>query len=359
VFSDKQKVLQLPFRNFVKCNTKSWHSILAMFEITIEQSNAIIATLSDVKLKTIDVGDQLTAGDFAQIQTFITMLTPLKTALTLTKDMKYPTAAVILPVLKKLEISLATSENDSQQIIDLKSLMVKTLKEHYETKGRRQFLLLCSLLDPRFKGLKFVSQADCDLAFEHLKRDALEITNSFKVTEDLKSHHVDKVVVKIEAVDDYPDNQGIGFDLCSKSLEDADGSSDPNQRVKRQRLMKNAPKAGDNATDDWFADVIQEIKEGQPEEDSVTVEVNRYKGEMQISSASSPLAWWRDRQTSFPLLSQVAKLYVSVPALLGTEDESTETWYQRQRRSIRPNLVEPIVFLHSNYDKLKQQRDEF
>ena len=349
LFSDKQKILQLPAQNLVKCNPKSWTSILTMFEITVEQSNAIISTFNDA-------GEHLTVEDFTQIQSFIDMLTPLKTALTLTKDMKYPTAAVILPVLKKLEMSLATGENDSQQIIDLKSRMIKTLKQHYESKSRKQFLLLCSLLDPRFKGLKFVSQSDNELAYEILKHDALEIRNSLKVT---KSHQAGKVIVKIEAVDDYPDCQGTGFDICSKSLEDADGNADPNQRAKRQKLMCNSPKTGDNAADDWFADVIQEIKDGQPEEDSVSVEINRYKSEMQISSASSPLAWWRDRQTSFPLLSQVAKLYVSVPALLGTENETTERWYQRQRRSIRPNLIEPIVFLHANYEKVKQLRDEF
>ncbi|XP_045196628.2 uncharacterized protein LOC123551627 [Mercenaria mercenaria] len=360
VFHEKQNVLQLPTKSLVHCNNRIWTRCLATFESVLEQSNAIIATFNDPRVKALDMVDQFTSGDFALIQTFINMLVPLKTALTLTKDMKHPTVAVILPVLKKLEMSLADRETDSQQVVELKIKMVRTLKQHYEVTDRRHFLLLCSLLDPRFKGLKFVCQSDQDVAYEQLKQGALELKNTFKTTEGTESDQMDKyVVVKVEVSDDYPDNEATGSDRYSRNSEEADGNSDLHQRAKRQKLMDNAPKACENAADDWFADVIQEIKDGQPEEDSVTVEINRYKGEIQISSGSSPLAWWRDRQKSFPLLSQIAKRYVSVPALLGTKDETTERWYRRQRGCIPVHLVDPVVFLHANYEKVKRLGDEF
>lgn len=358
ILLEKQKVLHLPAKCLVNCNTKVWSTCLEMFETILEQSNAIIASFNDAKVQVLKQVQHLTSSDFALVQTLIHLLMPLKTALTLTKDMKYPTASVILPVLKKLEVSMACRETDSQQIIDLKKTMIIHLKRNYEETSRRQFLLLCSLLDPRFKGLKFVSQSDQDLAYDHLKRDASVLKNRCKV-EEPETFPSNKCVVKIEVDEDYADNHGTVFDMYVKNTEEANRTSAYHQNNKRQKLMETSPNACDSKTDDWFADVIQELKDGQPEKDSVTVEINRYKSEMQISSASSPLTWWRDRQKSFPLLSQLAKRYLCVPALQGTRDEVKEKWYQRQRSCVPAHLVEPIIFLHANYDKVRKLRDEF
>lgn len=360
IFSEKQKILHLPDKCLVDCNEKNWETCLTSFEHILEQSNAVIASFNDAKVQAVGPSDELSSSDFALLQTFINMLVPLKTALTLTKDMKYPTAAVILPVLKKLELSMACRETDSQQVVDLKTKMVAVLKQSYEAQDKKQFLLLCSLLDPRFKGLKFVSQSDQDVAYEHLKREAIGVRSKRRSAGETDTQMSDKCIVKIEVCDDYTDSQGTAFDTYLKNSEEAEGSSSMHQKAKRQKLSEKAPKAtcSDSATDDWFADVIQEVKEGKSEEDSVVMEISQYKGEMQISSASSPLSWWRDRQKSFPLLSRVAMRYVSVPALQGTKDVISEKWYRRQRSCISPHLVDPIIFLHANYEKIKRLGDE-
>lgn len=361
VLSEKQKVLQLPVSCLKDCNKKNWHSCLATFESILEQSNAVIASFNDAKLQSLCPTDKLTSSDFAIIQTLINMLVPLKTALTLTKGMKYPTTAVILPVVKKLEMSMSCKETDSQQVVDLKTKMVTMLKKCYGITEKRHFLLLCSLLDPRFKGLKFVSQKDQDVAYEHLKRETMGIKNRSKLEEDTGFDESSKCIVKIEVDDDYLYSQGTAFNMCSRNSEETDDRLSHQQKNKRQKLMeKTLSKAtcSESATDDWLADVIYEVKEGQSEEDSVIVEINRYKGEMQISSSSSPLSWWRDRQKSFPLLSQVATRYISVPALLGNKDIDAEEWFFRQRSSIPAHLVDPVIFLHANYEKYRRLEDE-
>lgn len=47
-------------------------------------------------------------------------------------------------------------------------------------------------------------------------------------------------------------------------------------------------------------------------EDQFNLELIRYEGEQPISS--SPIDWWVENQSRYPLLSQLARRYLSIPA---------------------------------------------
>lgn len=351
VLAEKQNALNMPAKELVSCNVEVWTSCLEMFEIILDQSNAVIAACMDQTPSVLKI-EKLMSADFALIQTLINILLPLKTALTLTKDMKYPTASVVLPVLKKLEISLANTDADSQIIAELKTKMISALKESYVNDNIKDFLLLSSFLDPRFKCLKFVNQSDQGRAYDLLKKSALDLKNQSTPTQSSSSNSPNKTetIVKIEVDDDYQEPSCVLW-TDSGGKEKA-GAIDHEPKSKKLKLQNQTVQASDSSADDWFADVILELKEDKAEEDSISVEINRYKCEMQVSSSASPLTWWRDRQKSFPLLSEVAKKYVFIPALLGTKDEVSEKLFKKQRNSIAPHLIEPVMFLHGNYDKL-------
>lgn len=359
VLNEKQVLCTLPVNCLTNSNIRSWQSCLEMLETIMLQHNAITCSFLDQRLEMFTHMYKLETTDYVLIKRLISILSPLKTASRLGMDMRYPTAAVILPALKKLEVSLLQNGQEKDKFADIRGEIVEMLKCNYENPDVKQFLLQCSLLDPRFKGLKFVSQSDQDIAYEQLKQSAVKIKNQSSeryITESSPESSPRKLRVKVEVDEDASDQQEAVFDIYLKNGAESTSDTENSQSSKRQKMM---PKSSKSATDDWFADVTMEIKDGAPDENGVASEISRYKAEIQISSAASPLSWWRDREKSFPLLSTVAKQYMFVPAMLGNRDEVTEKWYQRQRSCIPSHLVEPITFLHANYHKLKKVREDY
>ena len=48
--------------------------------------------------------------------------------------------------------------------------------------------------------------------------------------------------------------------------------------------------------------------------EKVSIEMKHYLAETSISLNSDPLAWWKSKDSMYPLLAHLAKYYLSIPA---------------------------------------------
>lgn len=65
-----------------------------------------------------------------------------------------------------------------------------------------------------------------------------------------------------------------------------------------------------------------------------------------------PLVWWKAHQDSFPYLSSLAKVMLSIPSSSGaTEHHFSETGYlvTKKKANLDPLTVEKTMFIHDNF----------
>ena len=86
-------------------------------------------------------------------------------------------------------------------------------------------------------------------------------------------------------------------------------------------------------------------------EQKTSVEIDRYLAEEDLDSEEDPLKWWKDHTKKYPILSQVCKKYLSIPAT----SSPSERLFSRAgnivtplRNSLKPEMVDMLTFLSSN-----------
>lgn len=81
-------------------------------------------------------------------------------------------------------------------------------------------------------------------------------------------------------------------------------------------------------------------------------EVARYLQEEALDLHSDPLAWWRDNQARFPLLSKVARKYMTICATSAPSERvfsAAGNIVTPLRSSLKPDKVNMLVFLARNF----------
>ena len=88
-----------------------------------------------------------------------------------------------------------------------------------------------------------------------------------------------------------------------------------------------------------------------PLEERMKTEILRYIGEEQTSK--SPLQWWKENKSRFPLLSQLAARYLAIPATsVPCERVFSAAGHivSEKRACLLPENVNMLVFLAENLD---------
>lgn len=351
---DKQKLLSLPHTK-LKMDSVSWKSTYEMLDSLQEQAAAIYAVVKDPMFEA--EGEEvklLSASEQTLIQNLLMILRSLMMAVSMITDMSHPSAAIVLPVLKKLETTLIKSDVDSQVIAEVKKSLWAKLSEKYSTDEAHDFLLICSLLDPRYKDMKFVESSDKEKAFDLLKQELTNIAaveSEFDTRETTPTNDATpEVLIKIEPLDeDYELTKSP--DQITKSPDQPQSYNDSPSPVKKPKLAPAQRKSSGCA--DWLDDVVHDETPDRSEDDAVTLEISRFQKERQMFY-SSPLSWWEERKYIYPLLFQIASKYLSAPAVLKPSDSKQEL-IERKRQSIAPDLMDYMVFLNANYLTVRKE----
>ena len=276
-----------------------------------------------------------------QLEGICSVLNPLKSAVDLMCSQAPIVASMILPIIKKLQVSLSPEPKDSDVVKVFKERIWTTLYSVYSDTEVRKFLLVASFLDPRYKDLLFVDKEERALAKEVLSEVATELYRRGADT----SSGSDEIVITAA---------GNGSD-CSVSIINNETDREPDPK-KLRKDEEETEASTSSKSDDWLADVIgcKKTSSDSNKEEGVLAEVDQYSTMEQRTT--SPFLWWSRRQSMFTTLSRVAKTYLCVPATSGPPDRMFEGARDRddnQRRLLPADLVDKLIFLHDNYFKLK------
>ena len=353
LFQEKQTLLNLPHVKF-KLDTKfSWISSYEVLDSIQAQAAPLYAVLKD-PLFTSNEDDVrlLTSSEQTLSQSLLTILKSLVSATSLVSEMSCLSAAVILPILKKLETTLQFTDIDSRVVIEMKKELWKTLSKNYMEDKVRDFLLICSITDPRYKDLKFVEPEDRVRAKQLLKAEMTCIATEQSSTEEASGRNStnttdDQVqtdpIIKIEPLDD---TQEFGIPTRDRSHSESPSPSKKLRSIPAEVQSKCYPDCS------WLDDVVHDELPSEKAEDTVALELTRYENEKQIMAYSSPVSWWNDRRFIYPVLSQVAVKYLSAPAVIKARDSHSEI-IEMKRQCIAPEMIEYMLFLNGNYFKTR------
>ena len=302
-----QERLELPKHKLIQEVTTRWNSAFAMLERLTEQQAAVSAVLAESKTSS-DRDLILSSSEIAKIECIMGVLKPLAQATEMLSVEKMPSVSIVQPILTALlKRHLTPSDVEPSITNDLKSVISRNMQQHFSDESLRSLMLVASALDPRFKGLKFLSSSERSSVYSDLLRH---------VTSKAAEQEEEEEAVRTNPPS--PKRPCTGGDL----LNFHESSSDSNGSSPAMRQTSQAEK-----------------------------EVTAYKAEEQIAHDSDPLEWWKVHAPRLPILASLAYKYLcvqatSVPAERLFSDAGTIV--SKKRNSLKPDNIDCLLFLHRN-----------
>ena len=163
---EKQELLKIPRHAVVQDCITCWGSTLHMLQRLQEQQAAIAATLMESK----DTHLMPEGSEWKVIDQLVEVLTPFNLATETISGEKYPTISMIIPLLHKLlNVTLKLSADDDTCTKETKEAISTDLGNRYQSTTTQKLLKVATYLDPRYKSLPFLSDAEKNFVVEDLE----------------------------------------------------------------------------------------------------------------------------------------------------------------------------------------------
>ena len=167
LLKEKQSNLGHKQHSLIQDVITRWNSAYYMIKRMLEQQQPLCATL--LELHKGDVWP--TDTELKTLEGFVMVMEPLVEITEAIGADKWVTISTLRPILHKLlETHLLPTSDDNDLVKSMKKVMLNDLKERY-TDDTLKLLTKATLLDPRFKTLKFLSQSDRRSAISDLELD--------------------------------------------------------------------------------------------------------------------------------------------------------------------------------------------
>ncbi|XP_046376788.1 E3 SUMO-protein ligase ZBED1-like [Haliotis rufescens] len=338
----------LPSLNSLQVDDEDrWNSTFTMLEQIIRDMPSIQMAFQNPDLQKEDVRLFLFDSNNQKLcQELVDLLRPLNNASMLLCEQRMVTVSMILPVLKKLEITLLGGETDCPVIKECRNTIWKEIRSPYSSDNIRDILLVCSLLDPRYKELRYVEAVEREKARRLLYDAALRpFLTDFQIKQEVDSD------------DEYIQNIILGPPFSISNGSDVHGSSPSSEEPVKKRMKFKSPAS--KFENDWLSDVVGH-KDDVPLDkmspvEMVSSEIDRFMAEKQITSSTS-LIWWYEREKIFPNISCLAKKYMCVMATSRPAEHiflPDRDPVRVQRSCIPPKNLDAMIFLNKNHQNLK------
>ena len=229
--------------------------------------------------------DQLLDNDNI-IPTFVAVLKSFQTALDMLTSSKNGTASLILPTLFKLvNRQLAGNSTDGNLVLDMKAKLKAKLQSIYKEPETLKVLYMTTVADPRLKSLDWMDAESKEAAYGALQEEAVKVLTTSEKLLNIKP--------------------------------------EPGEHLEEQKSSKSCAKSSSMSNSDdlsFLADVLTGMPGDQsganrhtPEEQA-REEVMRYRREQDAKMGTCALSWWSLRTDTYPILGQVARRALCVPA---------------------------------------------
>uniref|UniRef100_A0A4W3GMK7 Zinc finger BED domain-containing protein 1-like n=1 Tax=Callorhinchus milii TaxID=7868 RepID=A0A4W3GMK7_CALMI len=251
----------------------------------------------------------LVPEDWQVIEEIEELLKPLAIATSTFTREPFSGLSLVKPVITSLVYKhLAPNDKDSELAREVKRAICADLNLWYSSKEVNQTLNLACALDPRFRGLDFLSQAERVETLHLLKREAAELAKLQPAPE--------------------PDLPGSACPGPAKR---------PKQDSAIEYLLGDLCNVRNASANSVSQQAEQEISSFQTSEASALCQ--------------DPLLWWKSHRTQYPLLAHAARKLLAVPATAAPAawvlTETGEQVYAK-RSALDPEHVDMLVFLHGN-----------
>ena len=139
-----------------------------MYKRLLEQQTAVSAVLLESKCK--NARDLLlTPDELTRMEQLVSVLEPLGEAMEYLATVRFPSLSVVEPLVTAIcKMTLQITDDDSNVVCKSKSALHNSLKQHFGDNEQQQLSRLASVVDPRYKHLKFLPSAAQDPAYSHL-----------------------------------------------------------------------------------------------------------------------------------------------------------------------------------------------
>nr|XP_060636684.1 E3 SUMO-protein ligase ZBED1-like [Anolis sagrei ordinatus] len=299
----QEPLLQTHLSRFLRDGGK-WHSAYAILQGLLEHSEPLAGLGPDGEAT-------LRPQDWAALQDTVKVLKPMAIATsTFTKD-PFSSLSLVKPVLTSLLYKhLVASEWDSALALESKAAAQKELNQQFSNLDVNQALNLACALDPRFRGLDFLSHTDRVETLHLLKTESLCLAEASPgLTAGLPDATSSSPPAKLPKQD-----TGIEFLLGDLySMRSAAGISSAHQQAEQETASFQTSKAS--------------------------------------ALGQEPLQWWKTHHTQYPLLAQAARKLLGVPATsvpAGWLFSNAGDAICAKRRALTSEHVDMLVFLHGN-----------
>ena len=304
-----QAQLGVPQHSLIQDEPTRWNSSFYMLQRLIEQRTALLAAGAACACMI-----ELRAQQWNLAEKLVHVLQPFEEA-TREASGEYSSAAVIIPVVNSLQRSLTTtaeSTTDDHGITRMKQEMLSSLNRRYQHMETNKLYALATALDPRFKLCVFAS-ASASASVRQMLMEEYE---------------------QLAEIEDSP--------------------IPPEKQPRTATESGNGENASTSKSMLWtyFDEIVKEHNsDGPASTPTVEAVVDAYLHEPVCSRKSSPLDYWKQKQSLWPLLATMARKYLSIPPSSVPSERlfSTAGEVMSDRRNrLAPEKVEMLLFLNKN-----------
>ncbi|XP_060786740.1 E3 SUMO-protein ligase ZBED1-like [Neoarius graeffei] len=191
-----------------------------------------------------------------------------------------PTIFLIAPLIAQLLQNMTDTIRDSPIIHEIKNAVRTDLMNRYSTEAEKKMLLTASALDPRFKGLPFLTEEERLDVYKGLTEEAASFENECILTRGTK-------------VVEAPEGTGT-----AQEETPMEGGPCAPKRKASSLLV--------NLLGQSFCDTEGTVEPTTPYA-IAEEEMNEYCKASSLPLSEDPLNWWRVHEVTFPLLSRLSK----------------------------------------------------
>ena len=301
-----QAALNLPVHTLMQDVSTRWNSTYLMLNRLVEQQAAVNAVLMKSRVSTVR---QLVLNPamVSQMECIVTVLEPLAEATTMLSQEKNVSLSIVKPILSALlKKHLYPSEVDTALMSQMKAVISARIEGLYSNREMTNRLMcLASVLDPRFKALKFLPAAERAATIGFLETAATTLENRGMQSEESEESEGEPLPKRKKSLLDFTDS--------------GDSSDSTSPGIRRAHITER--------------------------------EVSLYRAENEVKRSGDPLFWWKTNEHRFPTLAKLARKVLCIPATSVPSERlfsAAGNIITKKRASLDPENVDCLCFLSQN-----------
>nr|XP_023660006.1 zinc finger BED domain-containing protein 1-like [Paramormyrops kingsleyae] len=250
----------------------------------------------------------------------------MKDTTALMSEESNPTVSLIAPLNAQLLQNMSDTTGDSHIMRDIKNAIRTDLLKRYNSESEKRIFHAASALDPRFKGMPFLTEEERLEVYRALTEENASLEN--------------ECARRSTEVDEAPEGTGtLGEET---SMEDSPSAA-PKRKASSSSLLVSL--LGQS-----FTDTEGTVKPKTPYV-IAKEEMEAYCKAPSLPLTEDPLNWWRVHEVMFPLLSLLSKRYLCIPGTSVSAERVFSTAgdvVTAKRSTLKPEHVDQLVFLKKN-----------